>query len=107
MRVVRRATPGIPQGLALERGERQEDRDDDELEAPTHGTLGRKATIPYALYLGYGFFNPHFARQTGVTPEDLNLFWDAMLNMWDLDRPAGTTSAMGCRTTAWGAGNTR
>ena len=74
--------------VALERGEKPEGRDDDELEAPTHGTLGRKATIPYALYLGYGFFNPHFARQTGVNSEDLNLFWDAMTNMWDLDRSA-------------------
>ena len=82
--------------VALERGERPEGRDDDELEAPTHGTLGRKATIPYALYLGYGFFNPHFARQTGVTPEDLNLFWEAMINMWDLDRSA-SRGMMACR----------
>ena len=44
--------------VALERGERPEGRGDDDREAPTHGTLGRKAIVPYALYLGHGFFNP-------------------------------------------------
>ena len=82
--------------VALERGERPEGRGDDDLEAPTHGTLGRKATVPYALYLGYGFFNPHFARQTGATSEDLELFWDALINMWDLDRSA-SRGLMACR----------
>lgn len=82
--------------VALERGERPEGRGDDELEAPTHGTLGRKATVPYALYLGYGFFNPHFARQTGATTEDLEVFWNALVNMWDLDRSA-SRGLMSCR----------
>ena len=82
--------------VALERGERPEGRGDDELEAPTHGTLGRKATVPYGLYLGYGFFNPHFAKQTSVTPEDLEVFWNALVNMWDLDRSA-SRGLMSCR----------
>ena len=82
--------------VALERGERPEGRDDDDLEAPTHGTLGRKATVPYALYLGYGFFNPHFAKQTGAVSEDLEVFWNALVNMWDLDRSAAR-GLMSCR----------
>lgn len=52
------------------------------------GTMGRKSTVPYGLYRGHGFFNPHFAAQTGVTSDDLELFWTALQNMWDLDRSA-------------------
>ena len=74
--------------VALERVERTAEQGDDDLEAPTHGTLGRKATVPYGLYLGYGFFNPHFAQRTGASSDDLDLLWAALVNMWDLDRSA-------------------
>ena len=40
--------------------------------------MGRKALVPYGLYVAHGFFNPHFAKQTGVTAEDLELFWQAL-----------------------------
>jgi CRISPR-associated protein Csd2 len=50
--------------------------------------MGRKAVVPYALYLGYGFVVPHFARQTGFTSEDLELFWAALQSAWELDRSA-------------------
>jgi len=58
--------------------------------------MGRKQLIPYGLYRGYGFFTPHFAEQTGATAEDLDLFWRALLNMWDLDRSA-SRGMMACR----------
>ncbi len=54
----------------------------------TTSTMGRKAFVPYGLYLGYGFFVPHFARQTGFSAEDLELFWTAFCSVWDLDRSA-------------------
>lgn len=50
--------------------------------------MGRKAMVPYGLYLAHGFFNPHFARQTGADRDDLELFWNAIQNMFDLDRSA-------------------
>jgi len=50
--------------------------------------MGRKALVPYGLYIGYGFVNPHFAAQTGLSEEDLSLFWEALKSMWDLDRSA-------------------
>lgn len=50
--------------------------------------MGRKSIVPYALYMGYGFFNPHFAAQTGFSSEDLGILWDALTLMWDLDRSA-------------------
>ena len=75
--------------VALEsRGETPEGQEVNDLAAPTHGTLGRKATVPYGLYRGQGFFNPHFGQRTGVIEEDLALFWQAIQNMWDLDRSA-------------------
>ena len=75
--------------VALENaGERREQRDEGEQQAPTHGTLGRKATVPYALFRAHGFFNPHFAEQTGADADDLELLWLALRMMWDLDRSA-------------------
>jgi CRISPR-associated protein Csd2 len=65
-------------------------------EATTHGTMGRKAVVPYGLYRSHGFFNAHFARQTGVTDEDLDLFWTALQNMWDLDR-SSSRGELACR----------
>jgi len=54
----------------------------------TTSTMGRKAFVPYGLYLGYGFFVPHFAKQTGLSAEDLELFWTALQSIWDVDRSA-------------------
>ena len=51
-------------------------------------TMGRKATIPYGLYLCHGFISANLARQTGFDKDDLDLFWDALRNMFDNDRSA-------------------
>lgn len=52
------------------------------------GIQGRKATIPYGLYVGYGFVSANLAKQTGFSEEDLDLFWEALRNMFDVDRSA-------------------
>lgn len=51
-------------------------------------TMGRKATVPYGLYVGYGFVSANLAKQTGFSEEDLELFWEALRNMFDVDRSA-------------------
>lgn len=51
-------------------------------------TMGRKATVPYGLYLCHGFISANLAKQTGFDGEDLQLFWDALRNMFDHDRSA-------------------
>ena len=51
-------------------------------------TMGRKATVPYGLYICHGFISANLAQQTGFTEEDLALFWDALKNMFDVDRSA-------------------
>lgn len=51
-------------------------------------TMGRKATVPYGLYVCHGFVSANLAKQTGFSQEDLNLFWEALKNMFDVDRSA-------------------
>lgn len=51
-------------------------------------TMGRKAIIPYGLYVCHGFISANLAQQTGFTEDDLALFFDALKNMFDLDRSA-------------------
>lgn len=51
-------------------------------------TMGRKATVPYGLYVCHGFISANLAQQTGFTTEDLELFFDALKNMFDVDRSA-------------------
>lgn len=51
-------------------------------------TMGRKNTVPYGLYISYGFVSPHFAKQTGFSTEDLQLLWSSLGTMFELDRTA-------------------
>ena len=51
-------------------------------------TMGRKATVPYGLYVCHGFISANLAQQTGFSEDDLALFWEALKNMFDTDRSA-------------------
>ena len=51
-------------------------------------TMGRKYTIPYALYRGHGFVSAPFATQTGFSEPDLELLWQALANMFEHDHSA-------------------
>ena len=51
-------------------------------------TMGRKFTVPYGLYRCHGFVSAPFAKQTGFGEDDLNLFWRAILEMFEHDRSA-------------------
>jgi CRISPR-associated protein Csd2 len=59
-------------------------------------TMGRKATVPYGLYRAHGFVSPALAERvegrrvqgTGVSDDDLALFWKALENMFEHDRSA-------------------
>jgi len=50
--------------------------------------MGKKPLVPYGLYRAHGFFNPYLAEQTGVSADDLALFWDALTHLFDFDRSA-------------------
>lgn len=51
-------------------------------------TMGRKFTVPYGLYVTHGFVSAPLATQTGFSSDDLNLLWDALVNMFEHDRSA-------------------
>ena len=51
-------------------------------------TMGRKFTVPYGLYRVHGFVSAPLAKQTGFSQEDLELFWEALQNMFENDRSA-------------------
>lgn len=63
-------------------------RDEDKPYESQIGIQGRKATVPYGLYVCHGFISANLAQQTGFSEEDLNLFWTALKNMFDVDRSA-------------------
>ncbi|MYH61591.1 MAG: type I-C CRISPR-associated protein Cas7/Csd2 [Caldilineaceae bacterium SB0675_bin_29] len=58
-----------------------------ELDAPNQ-TMGRKNLIPYGLYRCHGFISANLARDTGFSDDDLDLLWQTLQNMFDLDRSA-------------------
>ena len=51
-------------------------------------TMGRKHTVPYGLYVAYGFISPALAAQTGFSGDDLDLLWQALTNMFEHDHSA-------------------
>jgi len=51
-------------------------------------TMGRKFTVPYGLYRAHGFISAPLAEQTGFNTEDLELLWEALVNMFEHDRSA-------------------
>jgi CRISPR-associated protein Csd2 len=51
-------------------------------------TMGRKFTVPYALYRCHGFISAPLAEKTKFTDDDLTLFWNALTNMFEHDRSA-------------------
>jgi len=59
-------------------------------------TMGRKFTIPYGLYRSHGFISANLAKQTGFGDEDLELLWDALINMLDHDRSASRGEMSPC-----------
>lgn len=52
--------------------------------------MGRKFTVPYALYRAHGFINAKLAEQTTFDEngQDLSLLWDALGRMFEADRSA-------------------
>lgn len=60
----------------------------DERDRAKERTMGNKYIVPYALYAAKGYVSPAFAERTGFTPDDLELLFEALLNMFEHDRSA-------------------
>lgn len=61
-----------------------------EADAEKKGTeMGRKFIIPYGLYRAEGYISANLARKvTGFSEEDLELFWESVINMFEHDHSA-------------------
>lgn len=61
-----------------------------EADAEKKGTeMGRKYIVPYGLYRVEGYVSANLARKvTGFSEKDLELLWQAILNMFELDHSA-------------------
>ncbi|MDQ3692771.1 MAG: type I-C CRISPR-associated protein Cas7/Csd2 [Chloroflexota bacterium] len=82
--------------VALTNAKEERQATGDDAEGSTHGTIGRKALVPYGLYRAHVFFNPHFGQRTGFDDTDLAVVWESLERMWDLDRSA-SRGMMACR----------
>mgnify|MGYP004658487545 FL=1 len=61
-----------------------------EADAEKKGTeMGRKHMVPYGLYRAEGYVSANLARKTtGFSEDDLQLLWQAILNMFEVDHSA-------------------
>lgn len=59
-----------------------------EKDADKERTMGRKQYIPYGLYRMDGFISAPLAEKTGFCQADLDLFFEALANMFENDRSA-------------------
>ena len=51
--------------------------------------MGRKNIVPYGLYRAEGYISANLARKTtGFSEDDLELLWEAILNMFEIDHSA-------------------
>jgi CRISPR-associated protein Csd2 len=61
----------------------------DEKAASASTEMGRKHVVPYALYRQEGFVSANLAEKiTGFSEDDLELLWEAILNMFEFDHSA-------------------
>ncbi len=52
-------------------------------------TMGKKQIIPYGLYRAEGYISANLAKKTtGFSEDDLELFWDSLVNMFEHDHSA-------------------
>lgn len=75
--------PIVPQEVTITRMAVTNEKD-----AEKERTMGRKHIVPYALYKAEGFISAPLAKKTGFSEQDLEIFWDSLMNMFDHDRSA-------------------
>jgi CRISPR-associated protein Csd2 len=81
----RSVEPVVPREITITRvavtNEKDAEKKDNE--------MGRKSIVPYGLYRQEGYISANLARAvTGFSEDDLNVFWNAVIHMFDEDRSA-------------------
>lgn len=81
----RSVEPIVPQEITITRVAITTEAD----AAKKQNEMGNKYIVPYGLYRCEGFVSANLARKvTGFTEEDLELLWEAILNMFENDHSA-------------------
>lgn len=62
---------------------------EDARDAKENKTMGSRSVVPYALYRANVFIDPHRAEKTGFDANDLDLFKEALCNLFEHDRASG------------------
>lgn len=75
--------PIVPQEMSITRMAVTNEKD-----AEKERTMGRKQYVPYGLYRAEGFISASLAAKSGFSQEDLDLFFEALMNMFENDRSA-------------------
>lgn len=77
--------PVYPQDITITR----QARTTEERQETGENEMGKKSVIPYGLYRAEGYISAMLAQKvTGFSEEDLELFWNAVINMFEHDRSA-------------------
>lgn len=85
--------PIVPQEITITRVAIATEKDAESKQ----NTMGNKFIVPYGLYKVEGFVSANLARKnTGFSEDDLELLWDAILNMFENDHSAAR-GKMVCR----------
>lgn len=63
-------------------------KEEAEKQSGDNRTMGRKHILPYGLYRAHGFVSAKLAERTGFSDDDLQLLWQALINMFEHDRSA-------------------
>ncbi len=81
----RSVDPVVPQSLTITRVAITTEKDAEKKKTE----MGRKEIVPYGMYRAEGFVSANLARKvTGFSEADLELLWEAILNMFEHDRSA-------------------
>lgn len=75
--------PVIPLEMSITRMAATKEQEDKE-----NKTMGRKQYVPYGLYRIEGFVSASLAEKSGFCQDDLDLLWEALMNMFENDRSA-------------------
>ncbi len=88
--------PIVPQEISITRmaatneaeKKKQEEGREDGTDRTDNRTMGRKYIVPYGLYRAHGFISAKLSERTGFSDADLELFFNALSNMFEHDRSA-------------------
>lgn len=81
----RSVDPVLPQEVTITRCAITTEKDAED----KNNTMGNKFIIPYGLYVAEGYISANLARKvTGFSEDDLELLWNAIVNMFEFDHAA-------------------